>query len=35
VHLNYAEAVMPVKDGVVKLRDFPAQVGGSGEVMAD
>ena len=35
VHLNYAEALMSVKDGVVKLRDFPAQVGGSGEVMAD
>jgi hypothetical protein len=35
VHLNYAEAVMAVKDGVTKLKDFPAQVGGSGEVLAE
>jgi hypothetical protein len=35
VHLNYAEAAMPVKDGVAKLKDFPTQVGGSGEVIAE
>lgn len=35
VHLHYAEAVLPVRDGVTKLRDFPAQAGGSGEVMAE
>lgn len=30
VHLNYAEAVLPMKDELPKLRDFPAEVGGSG-----
>jgi hypothetical protein len=30
VHLNYAETVLPLKDGLPKLRDFPAAVGGSG-----
>ena len=35
VHLNYEEAVLPVKDGLPKLRDFPAEVGGTGEVMAE
>ena len=35
VHLNYAETVLPIKDGIAKLRDFPAQVGGSGEVLPD
>jgi hypothetical protein len=33
VHLNYAEAVLPIKDGLLKLKDFPAEAGGSGEVM--
>jgi hypothetical protein len=33
VHLNYAEAVLPMKDGLPKFRDFPAEVGGSGETM--
>ena len=35
VHLNYAEAVLRVKDGITKLTDFPAHAGGSGEVIAD
>ena len=35
VHLNYAEAVMPVRDGLPKLRDFPAHAGGSGELMPE
>jgi hypothetical protein len=35
VHLNYAEAVLPMKDGLPKLRDFPTAVGGSGETMAE
>ncbi|HEY0232720.1 MAG TPA: GFA family protein [Dokdonella sp.] len=30
VHVNYAESVLPVKDGLPKLRDFPAEFGGSG-----
>lgn len=35
VHLNYAEAVMPVEDGLPKLRDFPAEAGGSGVLMPE
>jgi hypothetical protein len=34
VHVNYAESVLPINDGLPKLRDFPAELGGSGEVMA-
>jgi len=35
VHVNYAETVLPMKDGLPKLKDFPAEFGGSGEVMAE
>jgi hypothetical protein len=35
VHLNYAETVLPMRDGLPKLRDFPAEIGGSGETMAE
>lgn len=33
VHLNYAETVLPMKDGLPKLRDFPVAAGGSGETL--
>jgi hypothetical protein len=35
VHLNYAETVLPIKDGRLKLKDFPAEAGGSGEAMSE
>jgi hypothetical protein len=35
VHVNYAETVLPMRDGLPKLRDFPASFGGSGESMAE
>lgn len=35
VHVNYAETVLPMKDGLPKLRDFPVEFGGSGEMMAE
>jgi hypothetical protein len=35
VHLNYAEAVLPIKDGLLKLKDFPIEAGGSGETMLE
>jgi hypothetical protein len=35
VHVNYAETVLPMKDGLPKLKDFPAEFGGSGETMAE
>jgi hypothetical protein len=30
VHVNYAETVLPMKDGLPKLKDYPAEMGGSG-----
>jgi hypothetical protein len=35
VHVNYAETVLPMRDGLPKLRDFPAGLGGSGEMIAE
>jgi hypothetical protein len=35
VHLHYAEAVLPIRDGLTKLRDFPAHAGGSGETLPE
>ena len=35
VHVNYQETVLPIRDGLPKLKDFPAEFGGSGEVMAE
>ena len=35
VHVNYAETVLPMKDGLPKLRDFPSELGGSGEAVAE
>jgi hypothetical protein len=35
VHLNCAETMLPIKDGLPKLKDFPAEAGGSGEAMPE
>lgn len=35
VHVNYAQTVLPMKDGLPKLKDFPAELGGSGEVVPE
>lgn len=35
VHVNYAETVLRMKDGLPKLRDFPAEFGGSGETVPE
>jgi hypothetical protein len=35
VHINYSETVLPMKDGLTKLKDFPSEFGGSGEAMAE
>ena len=35
VHLHYGEAVLRVRDGLPKLKDFPAEVGGSGELVPE
>ena len=31
VHINYAETVLPIRDGLPKLKDIPAELGGSGQ----
>lgn len=33
LHVNYQERTLPIRDGLPKLRDFPAELGGSGEIM--
>lgn len=35
VHVNYAETVLPMRDGLPKMKDFPAAFGGSGEVVPE
>jgi hypothetical protein len=35
VHVNYESTVLPIRDGLPKLKDFPAELGGSGETLAD
>jgi len=35
VHVNYAERVLPMRDGLPKLKVFPAELGGSGEAIAE
>ena len=31
LHVFYSESVLPVHDGLPKMRDVPAEMGGSGE----
>ncbi|HEX6794345.1 MAG TPA: GFA family protein [Casimicrobiaceae bacterium] len=31
LHVNYAECVLPMRDGLPKLKDMPKEMGGSGE----
>lgn len=35
LHINYAETVLPMKDGLPKFRDVPAAFGGSDEQIAE
>jgi hypothetical protein len=35
LHVNYAETVLPMHDGLPKLKDFPAELGGSGETVPE
>lgn len=35
VHVNYEDTVLPMKDGLPKLKDFPAELGGSGVVVPE
>jgi hypothetical protein len=35
VHVNYAETVLPIKDGLPKMKDLPKEMGGSGETIPE
>jgi hypothetical protein len=35
VHLNYSETILPMKDGLLKLKDFPTESGGSGATLPE
>lgn len=35
VHVNYQESVLRIKDGLPKMKDFPKEMGGSGEVLPE
>jgi hypothetical protein len=35
LHVNYESSVLPIKDGLPKMKDFPAEMGGSGETLPE
>ena len=35
LHVNYAETVLRMKDGLPKMKDFPAELGGSGTTLTE
>lgn len=35
VHVHYQEKVLPIKDGLPKLKDLPKEMGGSGDSMPE
>jgi hypothetical protein len=35
IHVNYGETVLRIKDGLPKMKDFPAEMGGSGELLPE
>ena len=35
VHVHYQESVLPIRDGVPKMKDLPAEMGGSGATLAE
>lgn len=35
VHVHYQETRLPIKDGLPKMKDLPAEAGGSGEQVAE
>lgn len=34
-HVNYENCIVPIKDGLPKFKDFPAEMGGSGELLEE
>lgn len=35
VHVHYQESVLPIKDGLPKIKDVPSEMGGSGETLPE
>jgi hypothetical protein len=35
LHVNYGETVLRIRDGLPKMKDFPAEFGGSGETVPE
>jgi hypothetical protein len=35
VHVNYAQTVLPMRDGLPKLKDFPREFGGTGQLVTE
>jgi hypothetical protein len=35
LHINYQESVLPIRDGLPKYRDMPAEMGGSGDMVPE
>ena len=35
LHVNYGETVLPMRDGLPKLKDFPKELGGSGDTLPE
>ena len=35
VHVHYQETVLPIKDGLPKMKDVPKEMGGSGDELAE
>jgi hypothetical protein len=35
VHVHYAETVLPIRDGLPKMRDMPKEMGGSGQTLPE
>jgi hypothetical protein len=35
LHVNYADTVLPMKDGLPKMKDLPKEMGGSGELLPE
>ncbi|MDX1598810.1 MAG: GFA family protein [Marinobacter sp.] len=35
LHVHYQESVLPIHDGLPKMKDVPAEMGGSGETLSE
>ena len=35
VHVNYQDTLLPMKDGLPKQRDFPVDLGGTGQILVE